>query len=307
QQILQDLGISSTERQQELRAKTGPIQAPGKTNPNWAQDLANILLNITGGNLNKLNPNSLPYNEYYNLMMKVASREVDRVWSDVMINNDNGDDRYIESDSFKNTPKNRNSLELWKKTNAAQNFLDRWSKSGKLGKHVLEFDTKTSEQGLTELWVKTGTDKKGNPEYKNFRKMNKKLRDEFIKPGVEFKLSINLSLPATSNEGGGAVILNHETFLWADQITEIIEQYENGDLNDQQLIDKLDDTESWDNIEKQYKTVLNENSKVNQANQELLDAIEKIQDQNERKNIKKDAEKQIEQDKEIVKTDWGDE
>jgi len=80
QQILQDLGISSTERQQELRAKTGPIQAPGKTNPNWAQDLAHILLNITGGNLNKLNPNSLPYNEYYNLMMKVASGEADSVY-----------------------------------------------------------------------------------------------------------------------------------------------------------------------------------------------------------------------------------
>lgn len=80
QQVLQDLGISSAQRQQELRAKTGPIQPPGHTNPNWANDLAAILLNITNGNLSALNPYSLPYNEYYNLMMNFGNGEVNRLF-----------------------------------------------------------------------------------------------------------------------------------------------------------------------------------------------------------------------------------
>jgi len=83
QQISQDLGYTFPQQEQR-RTKTGPIQAPGKTNSRWAEELAEILLNITNGNLNKLHPNSLPYNEYYNLMMKVASGGADKVWREVV-------------------------------------------------------------------------------------------------------------------------------------------------------------------------------------------------------------------------------
>jgi len=79
QQLSIDLGYNFTQQQQR-RVKTQPVEAPGKTNPKWAEELAEILLNITNGNLNKLHPNSLPYNEYYNLMMKVASGEVEAVY-----------------------------------------------------------------------------------------------------------------------------------------------------------------------------------------------------------------------------------
>jgi hypothetical protein len=52
---------------------------PGKTNPLWAQQLAGILLDITGGNLNKINQFRLPPPEYIQLQQNIANGEVDSI------------------------------------------------------------------------------------------------------------------------------------------------------------------------------------------------------------------------------------
>lgn len=62
----------------------GPAKpAPGLKNPNWAFELAEALLEITGGNLNKIHPYNLPRQEYIAVLQKIASGEVDKMWRDV--------------------------------------------------------------------------------------------------------------------------------------------------------------------------------------------------------------------------------
>src|ERR1700741_3673404 len=54
QQVLEDFGFK-VPSQQSSRSITKPVIKLGIANPMWAEQLANILLNITGGNLNKIN------------------------------------------------------------------------------------------------------------------------------------------------------------------------------------------------------------------------------------------------------------
>lgn len=81
QQRLMDIMGWTEPKQEQRRAKTGPAKSPGIINPRWAEELAEVLLNITGGNLNKLHPYSLPHQEYINLMQKIASGEVDSMYN----------------------------------------------------------------------------------------------------------------------------------------------------------------------------------------------------------------------------------
>jgi len=87
-QILEDMGIVRSSN--SINRTNSTITIPGKNNPQWAEQLANILLNITGGNIGKLNSFKLPYQQYHDVMMKVGNGEIEKATKKVYVDTTKG-------------------------------------------------------------------------------------------------------------------------------------------------------------------------------------------------------------------------